>query len=218
MLGWTDLIIFQKRLNFTLGKKHDLLVANFSTTGLIEKAASEVVLMDSMKQYFEYKCTTRCGIPEINLLGTTEDWISIQNRVQAFAEFEGLADWAKLLDPLLGQFVNASKGQVDKDFWNNMYKNQNFGSGGPHVSGWANAFFLYLQTSKGYQLNPIALDLTKTIYPSSIDYPSGISKVPFIWDYHGKEYEYEFLGGFLGTSQAEDLSIRPAIGWAVRPK
>lgn len=93
-----------------------------------------------------------------------------------------------------------------------------FGSGGPHVSGWANAFFLYLQASKGYQLNPIALDLTKTIYPSSIDYPSGISKVPFIWDYHGKEYEYEFLGGFLGTSQAEDLSIRPAIGWAVRPK
>lgn len=206
---------FAKKIKSYIGNKHDLLTANFSTTGIIEKAASQIVLMDAMKQYFSYKCTTCCGIPEITLLGTTEDWKSIQTRVRNFAEFDGLADWAKTLDPILEEFVNTSSGNINKEFWNNIYKSESHGSGGPDVSGWANAFHLYLQQN-GWVENPFIKNIKTKIHPSSIDYPSGVSKVPFIWDYYGSLHDYEFLAGFFGVSQDENLNVRPAIGWAVR--
>ena len=61
---------------------HDLIVTKFSTTGAIEKAANEVVLMDSMKSYFKYSMVTLCGIPEVRLdrkstrLNSSHEWIS----------------------------------------------------------------------------------------------------------------------------------------------
>ena len=38
-----------------IGKQRDLVVAGFSTTGPVEKAASEVVLMSAMRAYFEFR-------------------------------------------------------------------------------------------------------------------------------------------------------------------
>jgi len=47
--------------------------------------------------------------------------------------------------------------------------------------------------------------------------PSGLSTAPFVWDYLGRYYDYQFLGGFVGVCQdAADLTLRPEIGWAVR--
>lgn len=210
---------FSGEIKKHIGKKHDLLTANFSTTGIIEKAVSQVILMDAMKHYFSYGVTTACGIPEITLLGTTDDWKSIRTRVQNFVEFEGLAAWVNRLDPILTQFVKASEGDWDLNFWKDIYKRQSMGSGNPWVSGWANAFFLYLQDSEGWRKNPLAENEDQRFSPTDEMYPTGISKVPFTWAYYGNQYEYEFLGGFLGTSQdPETLALRPALGWAVRPK
>jgi hypothetical protein len=215
----TGFDFFAAKIKEHIGKKHDLLTANFSTTGPIERAASQVVLMDAMKHYFSYGVTTCCGVPEITLLGTPDDWKSIRTRVQAFAEFEGLGQWVKTLDPVLAEFVNASEGRVDRDFWKGIYKSESMGSGNPIVSGWANALFLYMQAYQGFIKNPLAEDLKARYNPSNDAYPSGISKVPFIWTYHGTEYNYEFLGGFIALSQdPETLSLRPALGWAVRPE
>jgi len=53
---------FSEQIHQHIGKAHELIVANFSTTGPIERAASEVVLLDAMQSYFEYEVITRCGI------------------------------------------------------------------------------------------------------------------------------------------------------------
>lgn len=216
--NWMDgFDYFSKEIQSYIGKKHDLLVSSFSTTAAIEKAASEVVLMDAMKNYFSYGVMTMCGIPEVNLLGTTEDWTSIRTRVQALGELEGLGDCVKTLDPILSEFVNASKGKVNTTFWGNIYKEKSHGSGNPHISGWANALFLYLKSPKGNVTNPIAIGTKTSRYGTANDFPSGLSKVPFVWDYYGSEFDYEFLGGFVGVDQdTETLAVRPSIGWAVR--
>lgn len=209
---------FADEIKKHIGKKHDLLTASFSTTGPVERAASQVVLMDAMKHYFEYGVMTLCGVPEITLLGTTEDWKSIRARVQAFNEVEGLSAWVKRLDPITSQFVEASEGRVDRKFWADIYKTEHRGSGGPEISGWANALFLYLANRDGtMRKNPLAEDAGSDYNPRSGDYPCGISKVPFWWEYHGPRYDYEFLGGFVAVSQdPETLAVRPALGWAVR--
>jgi len=46
--------------------------------------------------------------------------------------------------------------------------------------------------------------------------PSALSKVPFIWDYYGERFEYEFIAGIVGATQnRDDLTVCPKIGWAV---
>ena len=85
-----------------LGPTHGLIVADFSTTGPVERAASEVVLLDAMQSYFCYELHTMCGIPSITLEGTVEDWRSILRRVQAWEQF-GLEWWIRPLLPILEQ-------------------------------------------------------------------------------------------------------------------
>lgn len=151
-----------------IGKTRELFVADFSTTGPIERAASQIVLFEAMQQYFDYGLASICGIPEITLLGTVDDWLSIRKRAQMFAEFElpdlmawfnesELHQWAKSFEqshlrrwlasllPILDTIVQTARGEVDPAFWHSLYK-YNGGSGGPYVTGWINVFFPYLET------------------------------------------------------------------------
>ena len=64
------------------------------------------------------------------------------------------------------------------------------------------------------------MDLWHGITPSKL--PMGISCAPFVWDYLGKEFNYQFLSGFMGTSisideEGKSALLKPLMGWAVRP-
>ena len=45
-------------------KSHDLLTPTFTTTGPVEIAAAEIVLINTFKEYFGFIFKTCCGIPE----------------------------------------------------------------------------------------------------------------------------------------------------------
>ena len=107
----------------------------------MERAAAEVVLLDAMQSYFEYRCYTGCGIPSITLEGTDDDWKTLADRVQGFREF-GLGSWLDVLSPILDQFARASQGDVDPAFWRSIYKFNSM-SGGAVINGWITAFFPY---------------------------------------------------------------------------
>jgi len=210
---------FSEEIAKDIGKKRDLVVNDFSTTGIVERAASELVLMDSMKSYYKYAVRTLCGIPNITLTGTVEDWKNIRTRAENLAEFD-LDWWVNSLIPTLDHFVSAAEGKANLKFWDEMYKNSG-GSGGPYISGWVNTLMPYLEDYKG--------NLIKNKYaekwddkkgwgggPTMDKYPSSLCKVPFKWEYLGNTFDMEFLGGTVGVHQNENLSIEPTIGWAVR--
>ena len=211
-----------------IGKKRDLVVASFSTTGPVERAASEIVLMSAMKSYFDFMMTTMCGIPRITLLGTVDDWRAIRRRAEVFAELD-LMPWVAALLPVLDHFVSAARGAADTNFWQSMYK-KNGGSGGPYVTGWINVLFPYLDGGKGPGTaangpvwNRYATDWSQGLGASFGggatlgSFPRGLSSVPFTWSYLGKKLPMQFLGGFVAVSQdPESWAVRPAIGWAVQ--
>jgi hypothetical protein len=59
--SWLDVFgEFSSAIESHVGDVHDLIVAGFSTTGPVERAASEVVLLDIMQKFFEYKVLTIC--------------------------------------------------------------------------------------------------------------------------------------------------------------
>jgi hypothetical protein len=214
---------FSTQIKGYIGNKHELIVADFSTTGAVERAVSEIVLMDVLQQYFEFELQTMCGIPEITLEGTVDDWKSIRQRAEKFAEFD-LEWWIKPLIPILDQFVKAASGDVERDFWQSFYKINDM-SGGPFVTGWINALFPYIQDcqTKGYTLENHFVDSWSEAMneefgggPSTDSFPVGLSKVPFVWKYYDLTFDMEFIGGFVGVTQDQQtLALRPEIGWAV---
>jgi hypothetical protein len=209
---------FSDMIRGHVGSICDLLVADFSTTGPIEKAASEIVLMAAMRHYFDCTVVTRCGIPRITLLGTVEDWRAIRNRIESLAEFD-LEWWVRVLRPVLDEFVRSAEGNPDRQFWKSFYK-YNGGSGGPFISGWINAFFPYLEDEKASG-EPVLLrnkSVGGLIHEGicSDKFPSGMSLAPFVWKYLGTRIPMKFFAGFAGVSQdPETLAVRPSIGWAV---
>jgi hypothetical protein len=186
-----------------------LVVSDFSTTGPIEKAASEVVLMDTVKAYFDYRCRTMCGIPEITLLGGKGDWESIRQRAARFSDF-GCSEWLRHLLPVLDRFVSVFEGSADPAFWEEFYKVRG-GSGGPFVNGAINVFFPYLERGEANS----HLDWKEWGRgPTTDSIPRGLSEVPFTWEYFLDEYPMVFIGGFVGTVQ-DGVAVRPALGWGV---
>lgn len=210
---------FSSQIKANIGEEmHKLLTANFSTTTATEKAASEIVLMEAMQNYFSYGIRTSCGFPWIELQGELQDWIEIKNRVRKFGEF-GLQDWSTILVHILDEFILAAEGKANSEFWQSFYKVDG-GSGGPYITGWVNSFFLYLKRDIK---NDFATKLPeKRSWVSEghnpSDYLLGISAVPFEWKYYGQIFNMEFLAGFCGFTQREDNAIVPVIGWAVRDK
>ena len=227
---------FSSQIRNHLGAStHDLLLPCFSTTGVVERAAAEVVLLDAMQSFFSYSCGTSCGIPQIILEGSTADWELLAERTRGIGEFR-LRWWTEVLEPILDQFTAASRGQVNVPFWQSLYKVGDR-SGGRYMNGWITSFFPYLKDFRtGYasRNNPWLAEwgaaLQELLYSSEnssrrqpehgvnmTDFPRGVARAPFSWQYHDRSFQMEFLGGFLGVQQdAETLRLRPEIGWAIQ--
>ncbi len=210
---------FSQQICEYIGDSHGLIVADFSTTGPVERAASEIVLMDAMQVYFKYIVYTRCGIPSITLEGNVKDWRSIHEGVRRWREFD-LAWWIEPLLPLLERFACAAEGEVDRTFWRLIYRSEEQ-SGSSPTSGWIKVLFPYLLAATagklGYQPNPWLQEPFSDDGPDLGDFPHQPPMAPFTWVYLGTRYPMEFLGGLMGVAQDQrTLCLRPEIGWAVR--
>ena len=105
----------------------DLFMANFSTTTNDSRIVSQIVLMDSMKNYFDYRVLTACGIPEIKLLGNKNDWKVVKTKTNSFLKMiPKLKVWVKALNEILDHFINAYDGKIDNKFWNSIYKGKEY--------------------------------------------------------------------------------------------
>ncbi|AUG76069.1 hypothetical protein CFP65_1159 [Kitasatospora sp. MMS16-BH015] len=188
-----------------------LLLPAFSTTTPADAGAALVALMDVVSPYYRFKWRTLCGIPQIRLTGTAEDWRVLADRIGALQErFTGLHDWLAALGPVLEQMAATAAGQgVDEEFWRSLYKHRS-GSGGPSVTGWINAFFAHRYTDEG----PEPKEEFGPGTAAEETFPSHVSTVPFEWETPAGTFEMVFLGGVLGLTR-EDGWLTPRLGHAV---
>ena len=223
-----------KLVEFIGQENHDRIVCPFSTTGLVERAANDLVLMDAMQSYFEFGMSSRCGIPSVTLEGTAEDWSKLHDKTEELGKAYDVKWWTDKLLPIMEQIARNAAGADDPVLWQNIYKIDDR-SGGPYISGWIRRFFPYIQ---GYDLSNCKsyadvkqakkiivrngwLDVDDEPREFSgmktANFPSSLSKVPLTWLYFDQVFEMEMLAGFVGYSQDEETrAIRPKIGWAVR--
>jgi hypothetical protein len=122
------------------------MVPSFSTTTPNDLVVASVMVMASLKSYFDYKFCLACGIPQITLEGTREDWLDIFRRTNKLVEYgPEAAAWRDLLRPVLVRFVRSfDKGWAEskegREFWQRIVHYKRGGSGPSFLSGWITAF------------------------------------------------------------------------------
>jgi hypothetical protein len=214
-----------KIAELTKNEVAELMTSNFSTTTPTTRVVSQIVLMDAMQKYFGYHFCTMCGIPEIRLHGNKQDWEAVQQKTLKMLDLipELKEVWWKNggLEEILQNFVHAFDNKVDEKFWNEIYK-VGGGSGGPYLSGWATALFLYLKD--GHKNRYVWKENWKNLYSSNqmfsglttADFIYYMNQVPFIWEYFGDQKDMLFVGGFAGVLYNKSkASVSPVFAYGV---
>lgn len=204
----------------TKGDIAKTITANFTTTGPVERVASQITLMGSAKKYFNYiAMRLSCGIPSITIQGTPNDWEAVLSKTKQLEKY-GLGEWTKSLEPILQEFIRASEGKPNQQFWKCMVKQQatNKLKGGgcsmekpTELDGW---FLKLFPDENGQTLNSIA---------HTHNMPSEMVVVGFkyrIVDHHTKdvlsENSMELRAGFIGAEEdSKTNTLTPKIGWLV---
>ncbi len=197
------------------------ITADFTTSGPTERIASQITLMDVMKEYFEYIVIgVSCGIPSITLQGTPEDWQKVHDKAMALEAYD-MRWWTRDLDPILTEFVRAAEGHPNQSYWQDMVMKmtpERLRGGGcsldkpTMLDGW----FLHL-----FPFDKEGKRISLTI-PHNKQMLSEIVDVPFRYifiheDGRTTETPMRLYAGFVGMK--EDLMTRalvPQIGWMVR--
>ncbi|CAA7263991.1 unnamed protein product [Cyclocybe aegerita] len=100
-------------------KLKDWILPDFTTTSHHDTVVAAVMMMATLKAYFDYVFFLDCGIPSITLEGEKEDWENILRRLDKLDEFgQEPTAWARMLRPILKRFVDAfDGGKRDAEFW-----------------------------------------------------------------------------------------------------
>lgn len=196
------------------------IVSDFSTTGSVERVASQITLMESVKSYFEYIVEyIACGIPSITLDGSVEDWKRVRKKTMQLKKY-GLEKWIDSLDPILKEFILAADGKPNQMFWKSMIKKQSvdrLAGGGclfempTKLDGWLLKLF---PDKNGVTLEEIS---------HTKDMPTEYVRVPFYYQVINPDdgtiisrTPMELGAGFVGAKiDNENNMVTPMIGWFV---
>lgn len=234
---WASLIadLSNQTQKYTKSEFYKFFVPNFSTTTETHITAYQITLLEVYKQAFTYLGESGCGIPSITLKGTTKDWEWIYQNLDVLDKF-GLTAWKNELKPLITEFIETSKGQINLAFWKDIYKYA-IEYNNLYVSGWIIKFFPYINGVEGEFVwdEEMGMDrANKTYRPNKFIYgndyrkstlslnafPGGISEVDLLWKNYFTNTTSEMIlyAGFFGAIQNQDKSLEPYISWAVANK
>lgn len=195
----------------TKGDIAQVITADFSTTGPVERVASQITLMESVKSYFTYEYYTTCGIPSITLKGTPEDWQRVLEKTQKLSQY-GLDGWVKELEPILTEFVRTAVGHPNQHFWQCIVKKiredelraAGDGCGDETEPTVFDGWFL--------KLYPDEEGKTREAVEMGASMPSEMVRVVFKYD----REDMELWAGFIATEVDSAANmLTPKIGWMV---
>ena len=98
----------------------DTIRSDFSTSTSVHRISSEISIMSSMQEYFDYAMQFLCGIPFVELKGTEQDWSNLKqkfqklkNMLQPIENDIGLTDWWNKVEIILDKLIESYRGNAD---------------------------------------------------------------------------------------------------------
>lgn len=188
----------------------DWIMPQFSTTTAVDQVCFAVQVMSTMSKYFSFSCCIMCGLPQVTLEGTLEDWKALRKKATRLAEYDVdgkmkqyCVDVDSVLVRLVETFEAAVKGQpIDTAWWNAIINMNSGGSGPSYMDGWLIKMILY-DIHGRYRKERM----------ESTDMPAGITSVDFtLVDLGGEEHKAQFHSG-SSLVHIADHKVRPLIHW-----
>merc|ERR1711936_851931 len=135
------------------------MIPDFSTTTNIHRIVSQITLMSSVQEFFEYRSYSSCGIPVVEMKGTEEDWINLGLKIKALRKtLEPLNDvlfydfndydydsWWDAVEDIALYLLETFNGYPDEDWWGRIIYAKKHGSGAPFFNGWFMNTFLNVE-------------------------------------------------------------------------
>ena len=208
----------------TKGELADLMTANFSTTHITERIASQISLMNVVKKYFIYKNISGvCGIPSIELKGSPDDWQKVLDKVRCLKKYN-LEKWASDLEDILEEFVKASNGRVNKQFWQSIVRKRRVDQlksvkgclpdpkKNTHLDGW---FLKFFPNTEGETRDSVMWsanmpqEMVRVSFQQVLTEPNTGEPVDTI--------PMQLWAGFVGIEENTTThALTPKIGWLAR--
>jgi len=140
--------------NVKVPKYVDILKADFSTSTACHVICSEITIMASVQEFFEYGMMLLCGIPAVEMEGNLEDWKHLKHKfhilkkiLKPIRECVGLAKkWWNDVSGVFDHLIDTFDGKPDTDWWSRIISKEPYGSGGQSFyEGWFITQFLGLR-------------------------------------------------------------------------
>ena len=204
------------------------IMPTFSTTTTTDTTIYAMVMMASMKAYFSYGFCLMCGIPQVTLEGTKNDWKQILSRLEKLKEYgEDTTSWYHLLRPVISRFVDAYDDPNSPElrgFWNKVAHFEGLGSGPTYLSGWITAFCFF--SEKGSRIAIAQKGTSDRLVLDGVSYPKiddqniplGFAEVDVKLDDNGEEFDTTLVAGSVGSqicmgTNSTRNTIRPLPAW-----
>ncbi|MES2554802.1 MAG: DUF4419 domain-containing protein [Bacteroidota bacterium] len=224
---------------------YSTMLPEFSTSTPETKTVLHTILLSSLKEVISLRGASGCGIPNVILLGTREDWVKLLQHVEQLDKYD-LQFWTTELKPILQEFINAFDGKPDRAFWQRMYKYR-IEYNKIQMNGWLSKLFPYFTKSEWMrddrldayiESHPEAgeadgVTIThyyRNPYLSGNDYlhnsieirdlPDAICEIPLIWNnfYSNDPAEQEqqlTLCAGFIGADQQDLALKPHAAWYI---
>jgi len=126
----------------------EFLIPKFTTTTDTDRIVAAISVVSKLQAHFKYKSSSACGIPEVTLLGTVQDWRNLRSKIDRLPQYEVtdyhdgpvMTKWHGLLKRVLNGFVSSAEGNPDLYFWDKVASTKSCPSGSPYLSGWLTVF------------------------------------------------------------------------------
>jgi hypothetical protein len=200
------------------------ILPKFSTTTHQDTCAFAVLSMGTLQNYFTYKFELCCGLPEVTVLGTVEDWHEIKDRCATLLCYElnnknYMRMWYDMLIPVLEKFIETVRGAPDFEWWNKVCHKYSGGSGPSYLSGWVTVFNVF--SNEGDWLGSLRSDSWRNVRDSewplvnTNDIASCYTAFKVKVNNDGDEFEAIMYAGIYGASVKRGDTLIPRIEWGI---
>lgn len=213
---WDDFFV-QMRSKLSENTKEDIITtlsSNFSTSNFATQMLSVGTLMEIFKKYFKYgRMIPACGLRNVLLGGTLEDWEQIKNKLQKLNIYPGFETYVQRVSVILDKMIESVKGNVDVEWWNKIMNSKvgSIGSGSTtYISGWINHLFYDVKDEA--TLGDFVLDHIEV--PVQVDdktNPSLSGTVYIFGGFNGYNEVNETVNPILSMAIISDLNTRSGV-------
>ncbi len=198
--------------NIKVPKYVDTMTADFTSTSAAQRIISQIGIMTSVQEFFEFSMVCGCGIPAVEMAGQEEDWLKLVEKFQQLrkllepiSEDLKLTKWWGTAKGVLLKLVDTYNGKPDKLWWGKIIDRKGYNMSGMGVT-WTGWFITdFLGELHLYKIK---------------DFKSGLVSVPMkvVDAFTGHKEDSALIAGMAGYKVFNDGNV-PVVeanhGWAM---